>query len=205
MIFLTSNGLTSPELRQNFANVLENTGKKCVIIPTAMEKDKQLDQWLEETRQELSAFGLENDIFYIGTDENEKLLNYDVIYICGGNVFYLMQKINESGIAPVISKCAQEKIVVGVSAGSLIMQKDLVLIKDLIPRMNKRVKLKDLSALDLTGGIEHLPHKSRYINTIEAFEKRVKTYERKTGQKVICLEDGQGIIIGENKAEYIVL
>lgn len=205
MIFLTSNGLTSPELRRNFAGALEITGKKCAIIPTAMEKDKQIDQWLEETRQELSDFGLESDIFYIGTDENEKLLDYDVIYICGGNVFYLMQKINEAEIAPVIAKCAEEKIVVGVSAGSLIMQKDLVLIKDLIPRMNKRVKLKDLSALNLTGGIEHLPHRTRYINTIEAFEKRVKTYEKKTGQKVICLEDGQGIIIDEGKTEYIIL
>lgn len=204
MIFLTSNGLTSPKLRQKFTESLAKTGKKCAIIPTAMERDNQLDQWLEETRQELSAFGLESDIFYIGINENEDLLNYDVIYICGGNVFYLMQKINETGIAPIISKCAQEKIIVGVSAGSLIMQKDLVLIKDLIPRMNKRVKLKDLSALDLTGGIEHLPHKTRYINTIDAFEKRVKTYEKKTGQKVICLEDGQGILINKEESEYIL-
>ena len=75
------------------------------------------------------------------------------------------------------------------------MQENLELIRDLIPRMNKRVKLKDLTGLNLTNGVEHLPHKTRYTETIDAFEKRIKTYEKKAGHKVICLEDGQGIII----------
>ncbi len=199
MIFLTSNGLTSEKLQAEFRTATEGKGKKCAIIPTAMEKDKDRDIWLEETRTELVQFGLESEMFYFGQDENEKLLEYDVIYICGGNVFYLMQMIKQCCAEPVLTQAAKEKVVVGVSAGSLIMQKDLELIRDLIPRMNKRVKLKDLTALDLTNNIEHLPHKTRYIGIIDAFEKRVKTYERKVGHKVICLEDGQGIIIdGEN-------
>ena len=195
MIFLTSNGLTSEKLQAEFKDAIAGKGNKCAIIPTAMEKDKDHDVWLEETRQELAGFGLESDLFYFGQQPNEKLLEYDVIYICGGNVFYLMQVIKQCVAEPVLTQLAKEKIIVGVSAGSLIMQKDLVLIRDLIPRMNKRVKLKDLTALDLTNNIEHLPHKTRYIGIIDAFEKRVKTYERKVGHKVVCLEDGQGIVI----------
>ena len=199
MIFLTSNGLTSEELQGEFRNAITDKGSKCAIIPTAMEKDKDHQQWLEETKNELAAFGLESDLFYFGQQPNEKLLEYDVIYLCGGNVFYLMQMIKQCCAEDILRQLAKEKVVVGVSAGSLIMQKDLVLIRDLIPRMNKRVKLKDLSALDITNNIEHLPHKTRYTGIIDAFEKRVKTYERKVGHKVICLEDGQGIIIdGEN-------
>ena len=195
MIFLTSNGLTSDALRTEFTNAIADKGKRCAIIPTAMEKDKDKDVWLAETSEELNKFGLECEYFWLGTDANEKLYEYDIIYICGGNVFYLMQVINECGISPVLQKLSMDKIIVGVSAGSLIMQENLELIRDLIPRMNKRVKLKDLSGLNLTAGIEHLPHKSRYTQTIDAFEKRVKTYERKAGRKVICLEDGQGIVI----------
>ncbi|MBQ7902821.1 MAG: Type 1 glutamine amidotransferase-like domain-containing protein [Oscillospiraceae bacterium] len=199
MIFLTSNGLTSEELQGEFRNAITDKGNKCAIIPTAMEKDKDHGVWLEETKNELAAFGLESDLFYFGQQPNEKLLEYDVIYICGGNVFYLMQVIKQCCAEDILRQLAKEKVVVGVSAGSLIMQKDLVLIRDLIPRMNKRVKPKDLSALDITNNIEHLPHKTRYTGIIDAFEKRVKTYERKVGHKVICLEDGQGIIIdGEN-------
>ncbi len=199
MLFLTSNGLTSPALQDEFRQAIANKGRRCAIIPTAMEKEKDKEQWLEETRQKLSNYGLECEFFWLGTDENEKLYDYDVIYICGGNVFYLMQMIKQCCAEEILRKIAQEKTVVGVSAGSLIMQKDLELIRDLIPRMNKRVKLKDLTALDVTNNIEHLPHKTRYIGIIDAFEKRVKTYERKVGHKVICLEDGQGIIIdGEN-------
>ena len=164
-----------------------------------MEKEKDKEQWLEETKNKLAAFGLECEFFWLGQDENEKLAEFDVVYICGGNVFYLMQVIKQCYAEEILRKVAQEKVVVGVSAGSLIMQKDLELIRDLIPRMNKRVKLKDLTALDITNNIEHLPHITRYIGIIDAFEKRVKTYERKVGHKVICLEDGQGIIIdGEN-------
>ena len=199
MIFLTSNGLTSEKLQSEFKSAIAGKGQKCAIIPTAMEKDKDKDVWLEETKNELAGFGLESELFYFGQQPNEKLLEYDVIYICGGNVFYLMQVVKQCCAEEILRTVASEKVVVGVSAGSLIMQKDLVLIRDLIPRMNKRVKLKDLTALDLTNNIEHLPHKTRYIGIIDAFEKRVKTYERKVGHKVICLEDGQGIIIdGEN-------
>ncbi|MBQ8604320.1 MAG: Type 1 glutamine amidotransferase-like domain-containing protein [Oscillospiraceae bacterium] len=204
MIFLTSNGLTSEKLQTEFKKAIENTGNKCVVIPTAMEKDKDKDIWLEETRQELAGFGLECDYFYFGTDYNEKLADYDIIYICGGNVFYLMQMIKQCCAEEILAKAAREKIIVGVSAGSLIMQADLVLIRDLIPRMNKRVKLKDLTALNLTNGLEHLPHRARYTEIIDAFEKRVKTYQRKAGHEVICLEDGQGIII-EGETHRIIM
>ncbi len=204
MLFLTSNGLTSDKLKAEFISAIDNKGKKCAIIPTAMEKDKDHQQWLEETKASLAQYGLDCDYFYFGQDENEKLADYDVIYICGGNVFYLMQMIKQCCAEDILRRIALEKVVVGVSAGSLIMQKDLELIRDLIPRMNKRVKLKDLTALDITNNIEHLPHKTRYIGIIDAFEKRVKTYERKTGHKVICLEDGQGIIIDGDTHRIIV-
>ncbi|MBR5806139.1 MAG: Type 1 glutamine amidotransferase-like domain-containing protein [Oscillospiraceae bacterium] len=203
MIFLTSNGLTSEKLKEEFIAAIENKGKKCAVIPTAMEKDKDHQQWLEETKNKLSEYGLDCDFFYFGQDQNEKLYSYDVVYICGGNVFYLMQMIKQCCAEDVLRNIAMEKVVVGVSAGSLIMQKDLELIRDLIPIMNKRVKLKNLTALDITNNIEHLPHKTRYIGIIDAFEKRVKTYERKVGHKVICLEDGQGIIIDGDSHKII--
>lgn len=204
MVFLTSNGLTSQQLKEKFKSCLKSENAKCAIVPTAMEKDKQKDIWLEETANELQSLGLDCTFFYIGHEHCRQLANYDVIYLCGGNVFYLMQMINEHNCRETFARLAKEKIIVGVSAGSLIMQKDLTLIRDLIPKMNKRVKLKDLSGLNLTGEIEHLPHKTRYTETIDAFEKRVKTYQRKTGREVICLEDGQGIFIDGDTYQIIL-
>ena len=204
MIILTSNGLTSPALQDEFRTAIGTDKRKCAVIPTAMEKDKDKDLWLEETRQELAAFGLDCDLFYLGIDSTEKLNEYDILYICGGNVFYLMQIIKQCCAEKYIENAAKNRIIVGVSAGSLIMQENLELIRDLIPRMNKRIKLKDLTALNLTNGIEHLPHKSRYIEIIDAFEKRVKTYEKKAGHKVICLEDGQGIVI-DGESHRVIL
>ena len=203
MIFLTSNGLTSEELKSEFITAIQGKGNRCAIIPTAMEKDKDHEEWLAQTKTSLEQYGLDCDYFYFGQLENEKLYDFDVIYICGGNVFYLMQMIKQCCAEDVLRNIVLEKVVVGVSTGSLIMQKDLELIRDLIPRMNKRVKLKDLTALNITNNIEHLPHKTRYIGIIDTFEKRVKTYERKVGHKVICLEDGQGIIIDGSSHKII--
>ena len=204
MIFLTSDGLTSEALKSEFEKAIAGKDRRCLVVPTAMEKDKDKDLWLEETKIKLEAFGLECEYFYFGTDDNDRLTEYDIIYICGGNVFYLMQMIKQCSSEKHIEKAAKAAIIVGVSAGSLIMQENLELIRDLIPRMNKRVKLKDLTALNLTCGIEHLPHKSRYTEMIDAFEKRVKTYEKKSGHKVLCLEDGQGILIdGETVKEIL--
>lgn len=203
MIFLTSDGLSSPQLVRPFLSAISNTSKRCAIIPTAMEKDLQKDIWLKETVCSLGDYGIESEIFYLGQRDTAQLKNFDIIYLCGGNVFYLMDVMNNCGCREIFPSLCQEKIVVGVSAGSLVMQKDLVLIKELIPRMNKRIKLKDLSALDLTGDVEHLPHKTRYTENIDAFEKRIKTYERKVGHKVVCLEDGQGIVIENGQAQFI--
>lgn len=203
MIFLTSNGLSSPQLQEKFKSCLKKENATCVIIPTAMEKDSQKDVWLKESRDQLESMGLECRVLYPERDTVAQIENYDVVFICGGNVFYLMDKINSWRCRPLFEKLAKEKIIVGESAGSLILQKDLVLIRELIPRMNKRVKLKDFTALDLAGDIEHLPHKSRYTETIDAFEKRVKTYEKKAGHKVVCLEDGQGIFIDGDVIEII--
>ncbi|MBR5521201.1 MAG: Type 1 glutamine amidotransferase-like domain-containing protein [Oscillospiraceae bacterium] len=203
MIFLTSNGLTSEELQNEFLSAIRNTNMKCAVIPTAMEKEKDKDIWLEKTIAELKKYGLTCEFFYFGIDNNDKLNEYDILYICGGNVFYLLSTIKQCCVENHLKTAANERIIVGVSAGSLIMQANLELIRDLIPRMNKRVKLKDFTGLNLTNGIEHLPHRTRYIESIDSFEKRVKTYQRKTGIPVICLEDGQGIIINDNDIKEI--
>ena len=68
MIFLTSNGLTSEKLKEEFISAIENKGKKCAVIPTAMEKDKDHQQWLEETKNKLSEYGLDCDFFYFGQE-----------------------------------------------------------------------------------------------------------------------------------------
>ena len=52
MLFLTSNGLTSPALQDEFRNAIASVGKRCAIIPTAMEKEKDKDAWLEENTRE---------------------------------------------------------------------------------------------------------------------------------------------------------
>ena len=55
MLFLTSNGLTSPTLQDEFKKAIADKGKRCAIIPTAMEKEKDKEQWLVETKNKLSV------------------------------------------------------------------------------------------------------------------------------------------------------
>lgn len=204
MIFLTSNGITSPLLHEAFKKAQTKYGNKTAFIPTAISSKNEKEEYLEGMVKELSALNCEVEVFELENRPVAELLNFDTIWLSGGNVFYLMDVLHSLNCKDLFARLAKEKLIVGVSAGSLILQDNLELIRELIPRMNRHVKLKDLKGLGLTGNIEHLPHKSRYLNTLDSFEKRVKTYETKTKRKVICLEDGQGIVLDSGSVEYLL-
>ena len=51
----------------------------------------------------------------------EELRQYDVVYLCGGNTAYLLERINDTGFAESLLEYIHGNgVVLGVSAGSII-------------------------------------------------------------------------------------
>lgn len=54
------------------------------------------------------------------------LKQYDIVYLCGGNTHYLLQRINETGFSKTLMEYIHsDGVVLGVCAGSLIFSNNL--------------------------------------------------------------------------------
>jgi dipeptidase E len=108
----------------------KNLKTSFISTPVEGEFDKSDLSWVEEEKNGLSKNGFE--IFdYTITGKNlmqikEDLKDIDVLYISGGNNFYLKEKSNESGFDEFVKEfVATGKIYIGTSCGSQIMSKDM--------------------------------------------------------------------------------
>ncbi len=125
-VLLTSAGLETEEIQEYFMGLLSKdvTLVKALFIPTAAI-DADAVAVLPKCMNDLLKCGIkkENITVYdlhirMGIDELRLL---DVVYLCGGNTRYLLNRINETGFGKVLAKYVQDdKIVLGVSAGSII-------------------------------------------------------------------------------------
>lgn len=201
MLLLTSNGLSSKELLNCVQSKL-NVTKSAVIITTASIPYKDKDKHIPKLTEELKSIGCMIDFFDFDEDNPNELLKYDIIEINGGNPFYLLHSIRQAGAEPIIKQIAKEKILVGISAGAVVLQKSIRLIAEYSPEMNEGVGLTELDGVGITN-LEILPHYHRFIGKFEAFEERAKKYEKENNCTVIRIDDGQGILVLENSFEII--
>ena len=122
-----------------------------------------------------------------------ELEGYDAIEIIGGNPYYLLKSIRQNGFTEMLADFAKSKVIIGCSAGALVLTPSLDLIDLYSPEMNI-VDLKDLSACHLTD-VRLLPHYSKFLNRYDNFEEKCAQYEQENECSVIRLNDGDGIFI----------
>ena len=193
MVVLTSNGLTSNKLIKEIKPYMKNL-QKAVIITTASFPYKENDKHIPRITKELKNLGLSVDYFDFDTDEPELLLQYDVIEINGGNPFYLLAAIKKANAETLIKRISKEKLLIGISAGSIITQKDMNLIAEFTPEMNDTVNLPDFSALGIVD-VQIIPHYHRFIHRFDSFEQRIKKYELDNNCSVLRMDDGDGLFV----------
>lgn len=201
MLILTSNGLSSDNIITKLKPITKYLSK-AVVVTTASVGYKEKDWHIPRLTEELSSLGLTVDFFDFDNQSPEILLNYDVVEINGGNPFYLLDAMKKSNCRALLKGVADYKILIGISAGSVVLQKDINLVAQYSPEMNDNIGLTDWTGLHLTE-IEILPHFSRFISRFQNFEERAKEYEAKEQRNVIRLNDGQAVFIEGNRAQTI--
>ncbi|HIH31740.1 TPA: type 1 glutamine amidotransferase-like domain-containing protein [Candidatus Woesearchaeota archaeon] len=126
---------------------------------------------------------------------DKKLSNMDVIFVSGGNTFYLLEVMKKSGFDKIIKTLlAKEIVYVGSSAGSCVVAPDITPIK-LLDDPKKAKSLKSYTALNLTRTLV-LPH----LNT-KKFGARCLATKKKYEKKydMTPLNDNQVLIVKGNK------
>ena len=175
------------------------------IITASQAPDIENKKYLELARENLTALGLQYDEMDIkGKSEDElrqALKDKDVIYVNGGNTYYLLKAVQESGFGKVIDELLDQGVIyIGASAGSSIMTPDIE-ITDWRPEGKKRPRydLEDLTALNYVSfGI-----KVHWDRQSEEEKEIVKTRAKKYKYPVRLLKDYQGFLVKGDKVELV--
>lgn len=131
-VLLTSAGLETEEIEQYFVKMIgkDMSEVKALFIPTAAI-DAGAIEVLPKCMNDLLKCGIQNSnikVFDLHTGmEMDELQKYDVVYFCGGNTAYLLERINATGFNTTLMEYIRANgMVIGVSAGSLIFANNLV-------------------------------------------------------------------------------
>lgn len=129
-VILTSTGLENNKFKNI---VLEWTKskkeKKAIFIPTAATFPDAIEV-LPKCLNDLLNLGIKKDNIFVydlfKKVSVEELLDYDIIYICGGNTPYLLERINYVEFNLILKELLnKDKVMVGVSAGSIIAAQNM--------------------------------------------------------------------------------
>lgn len=197
-LLLTSQGLSSKALTDFVKNRFKDvTLQKAALIYTIREPEDK--QWMSYRYEEFKAAGIKNfDEINISKEVDlSDLKGYDIYYVCGGNTFYILDRIKKTGLDKTLMKEIKKgKLYIGSSAGSIIMGSNINIAEVGEMGDENDIELKDLKGFNLVN-FEIFPH-------YEAKEDRyIKEYKAKTKNKIIALTDTQGLLVDEWKARVI--
>lgn len=130
-VLLTSAGLETEEMKECFVKMIgkDMSFLKALFIPTAAINAAAIGV-LPKCMDDLLKCGILDkniDVYDLHDGmEFEKLQQYDVVYLCGGDTHYLLERINATMFHETLIKFINNNgLVIGVSAGSLIFSNHL--------------------------------------------------------------------------------
>ena len=197
-LLLTSTGLGNKAVADKFLSIISKSTDelKILFIPTASRTEEELF-FVRKSLNELLSFGIDNDnITWFDPDDSSTYRDntqVDCIYICGGNTFYLLYKLRESGyFAKIIEWVNDGLLYVGVSAGSVIAAPDInyILFMDV-----NDIGLGNTSAFSFVSA-SIIPHYTdEYADAVHSL--------RSAGTEVVTISDNEALAVHGAKVEKI--
>ncbi len=192
-------GEKTKEVDELFSNILKKS-KPLLYIPIAINKIKhpypECLKWLKETFDKLGVkfyeMWSEKDLFKSKEINPEK---FGGIYIGGGNTFYLLKILKESGFWEFLIKAIKKGTpIYGGSAGAIIFGKSILTSSD-----ENFVGLKEFAGMNLLKDISILCHykQEKEDKIKESFINKIIALPERTG---IYLKDNKATIIGQESA-----
>lgn len=176
----------------------ELAGKTVTYIPTAGIVE-EIDGMIENETNTLQSLGLKVDVLNVSSASYESIVSAltqnDIIFVGGGNTFYLLQELRRSGADKiVVQEVNKGKLYIGESAGAVIACPDIGYCSG----MDSPEKAPDLTDYTGLGLVDFyiVPHIGNE-EMGEAAKKAVEEYNSRLDLKIIT--DRQVIQVdGEN-------
>lgn len=198
-LLLTSTGLTHPEVVGEFLKLIERpVGDVAVgFVPVAARTESEI-KYIQAAKQELIDLGTKKiiDINFSAGDE-DKLKQCDVMYVCGGNTFHLLNEIRNKSFDDVITEFIQDgKLYVGVSAGTIVVTPSIE-VAQIEPADENDVGLTNFAGLSVVD-FEISPHTPEVVSY-----ENVEKYMQDREIKLYAISDKTALKVEDNSVEVI--
>lgn len=200
-LLLTSAGLTN----QSISDALQGlVGKapadtKVALVPTAAHAEPGNKDWFIGQFLKLYAAGYTwvdmVDPSAPNNDWKSRLEEVDVVFVSGGNTFYLLDQWRATGFGEWMGEHLDAKVYVGVSAGTIITTPTIE-VSTIEPADPDVVGLTDLTGMGWVG-FEIEPHcdEPRY--------EIIRQYALKNKRPVYAIDDASAILVDGDKVSAV--
>lgn len=172
------------------------------FIPTAADPYQESNMpWMTADHDKLVSMGFMVTDYDLKNKNSATLRNdlsqYDVIFVAGGNTYYLLNEVKKSGFDIVIKELLNKGVVyIGASAGSMILGPDINHLKtvdhpEIVP------ELTIYSCLNIINQ-RILPHFGK-----EKYAGRHAQLQNDWGDKILPLRDDQAVIVNDGKTKIV--
>lgn len=172
-------------------------GKSLVFIPTA-GKVEEVKSYIEDAFNAFKAKEMTVTVLDVKTSPvsecRETIKTSDMIYVSGGNTFYLLEALREKGIDKLlIEEINAGKVYIGESAGGIILSPSI----DYIGKMDDKEKapsLSDMQGLNIVD-FSPLPHVGHpYLGQFA--QDIIENYQGET--ELVPFSDDQLLVVTES-------
>ncbi|MCZ4415912.1 Type 1 glutamine amidotransferase-like domain-containing protein [Enterococcus lactis] len=204
-LLLTAYGFSTDSIKNAALDLVDGNFNSCnaCIISTSWPIEKEKHPQMQQVKNELLALGVDKvDFVDVEFQDAHLLNNYQLIFLNGGYPFFLLHHLEKSGADKIIKKMAANgTLIIGLSAGSIVMGPDLSLMDYLYPEDNL-FNVKNLTALNLTT-VRIFPHYKEMITRDKDITKKLLQFEKHFNQPLNRLNNDQAILVTDNKTEII--
>ena len=200
-MILTSSLYESIELVKKFLD--KNTeSKKILFIPTAANVE-EYKKYMHLTQKAFEDFGYEVENFDVSVFSEEiakeKLSEAKIVFISGGNTFYLLQELKRKNLITYLKERIENGLLyIGESAGSVIAAPDIE-YASVIDDKTVATELDDYAGLNLID-FYIVPHFEEEP-FVESSRKTVELYKDKLDLKLI--NNKEAILVENNNFTII--
>jgi dipeptidase E len=201
-LLLTSAGITNDAIAKSLFSMVgkEPADIKVAFIPTAanVEEGNKV-AWFFRQYDDLRKLGIEwidmVDFADADVDWQARLDECDVLYLTGGNTFYLLDQIRKQGFDEYLKEALESKVYVGSSASSITMTPSID-VAAIPPGDPNLTGLTDLTGLAYTN-FEIEPHCDE-----NRFDK-VRAYAEEHGKHIYAIDDQTAIQIIDEHVDIV--
>lgn len=204
-LLLTSAGVMNKSIEEAFLKLVGKPAKdiKVAFIPTAADVDDYEKSWLIKDLVKLIDMGVEVDIVDIAAIPlemiKERIEKVDALFVEGGNDFFLMRSIKQSGFIDLIPELLKTKVWLGVSAGSIVLGIHTSGMEEGL--YNEPDHYGEPFGLGLVDFDVRAHLNSEWFPDVT--KEKVKELAEKTGNTYYILDDNSAIVVEDNKVEVV--